>query len=86
MRTMQKQTIDVPLKVGSWVTVFGDIDTDEDSETIAGFAGDVVFEDKVVQYVPQTNKLVFAESDIGYADFCDILDDHKSTQIIHPDE
>jgi len=79
-----RQSISVNLKVGSWVTVFDETDVDEDEKGLAGFTGSPVFEDKVVQYVPETAKLRFAESDMGYADFTELLEQHDSVQVIRP--
>lgn len=77
-----EQTIPVNPRVGSWVTIFDDVDVDEDEQGLAGFAGGAVFEDKVEQYVPETRKLRFEESDVGYAEFEKLLREHDSVQVI----
>jgi len=74
---MTRQTIPVNLKVGSRVSILEDVDTDE-----GGFIASTVFEDTVEQYVPQTRKLAFANSDIGYAEFEELLREHDSVQVI----
>jgi hypothetical protein len=74
---MKEQTIEVPLKVGSRVSILTDVDTDE-----GGFVASTVFEDTVVTYNQDTNVLEFADSDIGYAEFMDLLDEHDSVQIV----
>lgn len=74
---MTEQTIAVPLKVGSRVSVLTDVDTDE-----GGFMASTVFEDTVEQYVPQTGLLRFEESDIGLAEFKELLEEHDSVQVI----
>jgi hypothetical protein len=72
-----EQTIEVPLKVGSRVSILTDVDTDE-----SGFVASTVFEDTVVTYNQDTNVLEFADNDIGYAEFMDLLDEHDSVQIV----
>jgi hypothetical protein len=74
---MTAQTIDVSLKVGSRVSILENVDTDE-----GGFIASTVFEDVVEQYIPESNKLSFEESDIGYAEFVDLLEEYDSVQII----
>lgn len=74
---MTEQTIEVNLKVGSRVSVLKDVDTDE-----GGFMASTVFEDTVEQYVPQTGLLRFEESDIGLAEFKELLEQHDSVQVI----
>ncbi len=79
---MEKQTIPVQLRVGSWVTVFESVDVDEDDEGLAGFSGSPAFEDKVEQYAPQTGLLRFEDSDIGRAEFESLLEEHDSVQVV----
>jgi len=74
---MTEQKIPVNLKVGSRVTILTDVRMDD-----GGFSASTVFEDTVTQYVPKTRKLEFAESDIGYADFVELLDEHDSVQVV----
>lgn len=75
---MREQTIEIPLKTGSIVTIFDDVDMDEEW----GFMADTVFEDRVVQYVPQTRKLEFEKSDTTYAEFVELLDEYDSVQVV----
>ena len=74
---MSEQKVPVNLKVGSRVSVMNVVDVEED-----GFAAKDVFHDEVTQYVPETNKLEFAESDMGYAEFIDLLDKYDSVQVV----
>jgi hypothetical protein len=74
---MADQTVPITLKVGSRVTILDDVDMDE-----GGFAASTVFEDTVTEFVPQTKRLEFDESDIGYAEFEELLDEHDSVQIV----
>ena len=64
------QTIGVPLTVGSRVTLLEDVDINDDTK---GSAALVSFEDYVAQYVPQTGKLRFEDSDIGNAEFLSMM-------------
>ena len=64
------QTIGVPLTVGSRVTLLEDVDINDDT---MGSAALVSFEDYVAQYVPQTGKLRFEDSDIGNAEFLSMM-------------
>lgn len=72
------QTIGVPLQVGSRVTLLEDVDVDDEG----GSAASIMFEDHVDQYVPETGLLVFEESDIGRAEFHDLLDGADGVEII----
>lgn len=71
------QEISVPLEVGDRVTLFDEVDEDE-----GGFAAGTMFEDTVEQYVPQTGLLRFEDSDIGRAEFKELLDKAEGIQII----
>jgi hypothetical protein len=73
----EKQTIELPLKVGSRITLLDDVDIDSEE----GSTAQVVFEGYVEQYVPQTNKLVFEESDIGWAKFQELLDKASGVEL-----
>lgn len=74
---MIDQVISVQLRVGSRVSILTDVRMDD-----GGFAASTVFEDTVVRYVPESNLLRFEDSDIGYAEFVDLLDEHDSVQIV----
>jgi hypothetical protein len=78
-KTYSVQTIGVPLKVGSRVTLFQDPDIDEEE----GLAAVVSFEDYVAQYVPETGLLRFENSDIGRAEFISMVDEADGIEIIH---
>lgn len=75
---MTEQTIPIQLRVGSQVAVFDDVDIDQEG----GFMASTVFEDTVTQYVPKTRKLAFADSDIGYAEFKELLEEYDSVQVV----
>lgn len=79
---MSEQTIEISLKPGSWVSILGDIDIDEGDGQIDGFSASPVFEGKVTQYNEETNKLVFENSDVGYAEFQEKLEQHDNVQVI----
>lgn len=74
---MREQTIEVPMKVGSRVSILTNVDMDA-----GGSSGDIVFEDTVETYNQTTAKLVFEDSDIGLAEFERLLDEHDSVQVI----
>jgi len=76
--TVAIQTMDVPLPVGSRVTLLKNVDIDSQ----AGHSGTILFEDYVERYVPETGLLEFEESGIGLRDFKDLLEDADSTEII----
>lgn len=64
-KTYSVQTIAVPLKVGSRVTLVEDVDIDSDE----GSRASVSFEDYVTKYSPETGKIEFERSEIGLAEF-----------------
>lgn len=78
---MSEQTIGVPLVPGSHVVVFSDVDIDDDG----GFAGSLEFEGVVEQHVPETRKLSFEDSDVGYATFEELLRENDGVQVISGD-
>lgn len=55
-------------------------DISMDSE--GGYTASIAFEGYVEQYVPQTRKLVFEDSDVGWAEFRSMLDDADAVEII----
>lgn len=75
---MTEQTIPIQLRVGSQVAVFDDVNIDQEG----GFMASTVFEDVVEQYVPQTGLLRFEDSDIGLAEFKELLEEHDSVQVV----
>jgi hypothetical protein len=72
------QEFSVPLRVGDRVTLFDEVDIDKDG----GFVAGTMFEDTVEQYSPQTGLLRFENSDVGRADFKDLLDEAEGIQIV----
>lgn len=72
-----EQSVEVSLPVGARVTVFDDVDMDD-----GGFAGSVVFEGTVEKYCPDTRKLVFEDSDVGYAQIEGMFQKYDSVQVI----
>lgn len=75
----QIQTIDVPLPVGSRVTLLEDVDVESGD---AGSSGSILFEDYVERYVPETGLLEFDGSDIGRSRFIELLEAADSIEII----
>lgn len=77
--TYSVQTIGVPLKTGSRVTLMKDVDIEDDG---TGSTASIMFEDYVERYVPETGLLRFSESDIGRAAFEDMLRDANGIEIM----
>lgn len=76
---MTPQKIQVPLKVGSRVTLMEDVDIEDEAE---GSTASITFEDYVAQYVPQTGLLRFENSDVGQAEFIELLEDADGVEIL----
>lgn len=74
---MKEQTINIPFKVGSRVSILTDVRMDN-----GGFISSTVFEDTVETYNETTGKLEFRDSDIGLAEFEKLLDEHDSVQVV----
>lgn len=72
--TVTEQTIDVPLKVGSRVTLI----------RYGGHTEYIMFEDVVKQYVPDTGLLRFERSDYGRAKFIEMLQESDGVEIREP--
>ena len=72
------QTIQVPLEVGSRVTLYTDVDIDADE----GLVASVSFEDYVAQYVPDTALLRFENSDVGRAEFIQMMEEADGVEIV----
>jgi hypothetical protein len=81
-REQPKQEITVSLPPGSRVVLFDDIDID----TRGGMAADAVFSDYVAQHSPGTGLLRFQESNIGRAEFLDMLDEASGIEILQNHE
>lgn len=74
----ERQTLDVPVTVESRITLLEDVDIDSSE----GSMSSIIFEGYVEQYVPQTNKLSFENSDIGYSEFHEMLEQADGVEII----
>lgn len=77
MTEVSQPSIEVPLEAGSRVTLLDDVDTDA-----GGSAGVITFEDSVERYVPDTSLLEFEESDVGLAEFRELVSECESIEII----
>jgi len=73
----ESQDVEISLPVGSRVSLLEGIDIDESE----GSSASILFEGYVEQYVPQTNKLSFEDSDIGYAEFQELLGQADGVEI-----
>ena len=68
---MSDQSIEVPLQVGSKVTLLTE-----------GSSEGVLFEDYVEQYVPDTGLLRFENSEIGKTEFEQLLDKSDGVEVL----
>lgn len=66
-----EQTLPIPVKVGDRVTLFEH--------------ADVLFEDEIAQFVPDTGLLRFEDSDVGRAEFLELLDEADGYQVVRPE-
>lgn len=78
--TELEQTITVPLRPRDVVTLYSTIDMDKDG----GFAGSILFEGTVDTYNPRTGLLQFEDSNVGRAEFRELLDEAAGVQIVNP--
>jgi hypothetical protein len=62
---------ELPIEVGYKVELLENARVEEEG----GVTGDVVFEDRVEQYVPKTGLLRFEESEIGLAEFINLREE-----------
>lgn len=73
-----EQRISVPITVGDRITLFEDVDMDEEG----GFIASDLFEGTVERYNPSTGLLEFEENDVGRAEFLSLLDEAEGLQIV----
>lgn len=78
----EEQTIEIGLKPGSWVSIMEDVDIEEGDGFVDGFTASTVFEGKVERFVPETNRLEFEDSDMGYAEFMELVEEYDSVEVI----
>lgn len=76
--TTDIQTIDVPLPVGSRVTLLEGVDIDSQE----GSSGTVLFEGYVEQYIPETGLLSFEDNDTGRSEFNKLVGEADTIEII----
>jgi hypothetical protein len=74
-----EQKISVPLRVGDRVTLSKDVDIEDGA---MGYTAIPFFEDYVAQYVPATGLLRFEDSDIGRAEFLELLEEAEGIEIL----
>lgn len=74
---MEKQTTPIPLKVGSRVVLYGDVELEEQ-----GAAIDISYEATVEQYVPETGLLRMSDG-TGRAELLRLIQSADGLEIIH---
>lgn len=73
------QTISVPLKPGSRVTLLEDVEIEDEAE---GSSGVIIFEDYVEQYVPEKGLLSFENSDVGRAELRRMVEEADGVEVL----
>ena len=77
-RTMvREQSIDLPLTVGSRITLYKSVDFDGDSKLTS-----ILFEDRVERYNPDTGLLEFRDSDVGLSEFESLIDEAVGYEVM----
>lgn len=84
--THSEQTIDVPLLVESRVQLVEEATVEKEDGEIVGGTTDIMFEDYVEQYVPETGKIAFRDSDIGREEFLDMLDEAAGIAFVYDED
>lgn len=80
------QTIEVPLTTGSRVVLLEESMVEKDDGEIVGGTSSHLFEDYVEQYVPETGKLSFEESNIERAEFTELLDEAVGVKVVQEED
>lgn len=80
--THSEQRIELPLRVGSRVVLLEESMVEKRDGEIVGGSSSHLFEDYVEQYVPETGLLRFEDSDIGRAEFLDLVDEAAGYKVV----
>ena len=75
---LEQGRIAVRITVGDYITIFEDVDMDEEK----GFVAGTLFEGTVDQYNSETGLLRFKENDVGRAEFESLVDEGDGIQVI----
>jgi len=78
-----EQDIQVPLPVGSRVVLYEDAEIERVNGNDVGGVTSILFEGYVNRYVPDTGLLEFEDSDVGRADFLDLLQECDGIEVIY---
>ncbi len=71
--------MELPIKPGCRVELFTDIDVDGSE----GYSSSIMFSDYVERYVQETGKISFAESDIGLAEFEELVEQCDGYEVLN---
>lgn len=69
--------MELPIKSGCRVELLTDVDGGE------GYSSSIMFSDYVERYVQETGKLCFAESDIGLAEFEELVEQCDGYEVLN---
>lgn len=69
----------LPLKSGSRIVLSNDVHIGPEG----GYTASPYFTDYIERYVPETKKLIFRESDIGYAEFESMVNEADAVEVIY---
>lgn len=73
-----EQRISVPINAGDRITLLEDVDMDP----CGSYSARDLFEGTVERYNPETGLLEFEESDVGLAEFMELMDEAEGIQIV----
>ena len=78
MNVNSNKEITVSLSVGDRVELYEDVDIDSEE----GATMSIIFSDYVSQYVPNTGLLQFEDSDIGRAEFLELVEESDGIEVL----
>lgn len=82
----EDESIEVPLTVGSRVALIEESEIEvRDGEVAGGYTG-YLFEDFVDKWIPETNLLEFENSDVGYSEFMEMVEEADGITVINEEE
>lgn len=85
MGTIEQQ-IELPLRPGSRIVLYENVEIDRSGEEDIGAAVDIQFEGYVDRYIPDTSVLDFVDSDVSLSEFESMVREADGYEIItNPD-